>query len=421
MMRPTGTTQAPLRVLVLTQYYRPEHAMIPTLLAEGLAARGHQVQVLTGFPNYPAGALYEGYRMGWSHKERVRGVTVHRVPLYIDHSHSAVKRVANYASFALSAATRSSLALGADVVYVYATQMTPALGPFAWRALAKLPFVLHVQDLWPDSITGSTMLPARSARAVESLLEPWLRATYRRAAATIGISRRMTSTLAERGVPDGRAHTVLNWADESARPAERDAARDAEEHRALSFVYAGNFGDLQDLETLIHAADRLRDEPRFHLDLFGSGIAEDRLRLLVAQLDLQNVAFHGRVAPADMPSVYATSDFQVLSLADLPAMRGTIPSKLPTSLLHGVPVVSAVSGAVAELVSEHRVGFTAAPSDPESLEAAFRAALRTSAAERAQLRARATATYENVMSLQSGIDSIERILMGAAAERRATT
>jgi hypothetical protein len=205
--RPTGS---PLRVLVVTQYYRPEHAIIPSLLTERLAARGHHVQVLTGFPNYPEGSLHAGYRMRWLHREQLDGIIVHRVPLYVDHSQSAIKRLANYASFALSAAMRSKLAQGADVVYVYATQMTPALGPMLWRSTFGLPFVLHVQDLWPDSITGSKLLSRSASRAATAVLEPWLRVAYRNAAATIGISSRMTKTLVERGVPNERARTVLN-------------------------------------------------------------------------------------------------------------------------------------------------------------------------------------------------------------------
>lgn len=413
---PTGARA--LKILIVSQYYRPEHAMIPALLAEDLSKRGHHVQVLTGFPNYPAGELYPNYRIRWRQRERLGGVVVNRVPLYIDHSDSAPKRIANYVSFAAASATCFRLAQGADVVYVYATQMTPALGPALWHAAARVPFVLHVQDLWPDSITGSQMLPRRAARFVELAIAPWLRAAYARAAATIGISTRMTSTLVARGVPASRAHTVHNWADESASPIARNSATDGDARRPLRFVYAGNLGDLQDVETIIRAAARVRDDSRFTLELFGSGIAEQRLRALASQLEATNVIFRGRVDPSEMPKVYASSDFQVLALADLPAMQGTIPSKLAASLLHGVPVVSSIAGAVHELVNEHQLGFTAHPGDPDSLEGAFRAALATTPEQRQELRERAQKIYDSVMSLSSGIDSIERILVDAAAERK---
>lgn len=147
-----------MRVLVLSQYYPPEGALIPSAIAEGLSGRGYKVKVLTGFPNYPEGELFEGYEMKWREKSRHGEVEVLRVPHYANHSEHAIRTSLNYVSFGLSAATARRYARDADVIYVYATQMTPALGPWLWKITGGAPYVLHVQDLWPDSITGSSLV-----------------------------------------------------------------------------------------------------------------------------------------------------------------------------------------------------------------------------------------------------------------------
>src|SRR6185503_17053452 len=109
-----------VKVGIVSQWYPPEPAYIPANLAEELTARGHQVRVLTGFPNYPEGKLYPGYRQRWMSRSSVDGVVIRRVPLYPSHDSSPTRRAANYLSFA---ATSSVAALrylaGADVIYVY--------------------------------------------------------------------------------------------------------------------------------------------------------------------------------------------------------------------------------------------------------------------------------------------------------------
>ncbi|QCR19865.1 glycosyltransferase family 4 protein [Agrococcus sp. SGAir0287] len=403
-----------LRVLVVSQYYWPEPASIPTLLAEELQRRGHEVRVLTTFPNYPTGRLPEGQRQRAHVVETVRGVRVHRVPMLLDRSERTLRRAASYASFALSSALRGRLGMSADVVYVYATQMTPALGPALWRRRGGPPFVLHVQDLWPDSIVGASFVGSGAGHLIAGALEPLLRRAYAQASATIGISRPMAATLVERGAPRSRVHAVSNWAEERRSPAlERPARRG---RRSTSFLYAGNLGDAQRLDEVLRAAAMVDGDPRFSLDVYGTGTAEDRLRALATLLGLRSVRFHGRVGTDRMAEIYRDHDFQVVSLAETPALRTTVPSKLPTSLLHGVPVVAAVRGAAADIVAEHGAGVVAPTVDAEGIAAAFRVAMDLGDDERAAMSRRARSAYERSMSLAAGVDAIEAILHDVVRE-----
>jgi glycosyltransferase involved in cell wall biosynthesis len=402
-----------MKILIISQYYPPESAFVPATIARTLAAQGHQVKVLTGYPNYPDGRLYDGHTQRWRTRESDGPIDVLRVPLWIDHSQSAVRRTLNYVSFGLSASTAFDFARDADVIYVYATQMTPALAPWFWRIMGGASYVLHVQDLWPDSITGSSLVGGgRGAGVVDALLTPWLASVYRHAAAVIGIAPTMVDTLVERGVDPGKAHLVYNWADEQPLPPV-PAGEGETPRQGTSILYAGNVGDMQDLETAVQAAHRSRDAG-VRLTIVGDGVALPRVRALAEQLGATNVAFEGRLPIERMGDYYRAADFALVSLKDLPAFRGTIPSKFQASLAHGLPVVTTVQGDVRAFVDEHRVGFTANAEAPASLESAFRAAAALGGQARDEMAARARGAYLDHFSLDAGIAAVEQILINAA-------
>ena len=406
----------PLRIGVVTQYFSPETVPFPISVPVALAERGHSVRVVTGFPNYPAGRLFPGYRQRFGVTEQHGAMRVRRCPIWISHSRNPLGRILNYLSFAVSSLSASRFLRDADVVYVYATQMTAALAPFLWRKLRGTPYVLHVQDLWPESITGSGMVGGRAGAVISALLRPLLRRAYRSAAATIGITPSMTRALVERGVPADRAGTVWNWAPPAEPDPKAPAPRD--ERRApdgtTRVLYAGNLGRLQDLETVLHAFARLADEP-ITLDVLGDGVAEAELRALARSLGLTRVRFHGRVGPAEVAARAARADYQLIPLRDLPVFRMTIPSKFQAGLAQGLPVVTNVAGDLADLVLEHGLGFVAAPGDPDDLARAIRDAAEAPREARDAMSRAARRLSDEQMSIERGVERIERILLRATA------
>lgn len=400
-----------MKVLVVSQYYPPEAVPIPADVARELANRGHSVRVLTGFPNYPAGRVFSGYRQRWRTREEDGPVGMLRVPLYADHSQNPSRRVANYLSFGLSSAMAWRYARGADVVYVYATQMTAALGPWLWRLGGGAPYVLHIQDLWPDSVLGSSMVDRRPAiRWIVGVLSRWLRSVYARAAHVIGIAPTMVTTLTDRGVPTRNASVVYNWADGPDRPIP-PARRRAD--ATTRIVYAGNVGEMQDLQTSIRAAHAAADAG-VTLTIVGDGVARDRLRSLVDELGCTNVIFEEPVPREAMADVYAMADYGLVVLKDLPVFRGTVPSKFQSVLAHGLPVVTTVQGDVRRLVEGLGVGLTADAEDVASLEAAFRQAADLDPAEHAALRDRARETFDEHFDRDTAVAAIEKILQQAS-------
>ncbi|WIB00654.1 glycosyltransferase family 4 protein [Curtobacterium sp. MCBA15_012] len=405
-----ATRSTHLRVTIVTQYYPPEmQGWIPASVARGLAERGHDVTVVTAFPNYPFGRVFPGWKQRFRHAERDGAVTVRRVPIVPDHSSSALRRMVNCLSFAASSLTRTLDARHADVVYVHSAQPTAAIGPMLWQLLFRTPYVLHVQDIWPESVTGSGFVrSARAAKAAQVALLAWLRRLHRRAAHVIAIAPGAARLLVERGSRDADTSVVLNWAMHLPEPAARD--RDG----TTTIVYAGNLGPNQGLDPIIRAAARCRDLHDLRFVFVGDGMAADDLRATASEIGATNIDFRPAVAREAMPGVHAGADFEIVSLAVAPMSPMTIPSKLQDALANGVPVIAAVSGDAAEIVREGAAGFVVDPSDVDAIEAAFRAAHSTVGAERDRMAANARRVVEQRMHPGPAIDRIEQILSEAA-------
>lgn len=398
-----------MKIGIVSQWYPPEPPNIPAELAMELTARGHSVRVLTGFPNYPGGALYEGYRQRWSTVESHNGVTVRRVPLYTNHDSSGLRRAANYLSFAATSTVAASRFLrGADVVYVYLTPATVFAAPALLRLLHGIPSVIHVQDVWPDSVTASPLAPRGLAgRITARALTAAVRQIYRTASAIAVIAPSMRELLVERGANPEKVRVVLNWANESLfRPV--TAKTDIGRRERCTFMYAGAMGPFQNVGDSVCAAAAVSDVA--DLVLIGSGIDEDAARTLAADLKADNIRFLGRRPAEEMAALYAAADFQLVTLRDLPMFRGTIPSKLQAALACGSPVLVSVPGDCAELVEREGVGLACPPEDWRALADRMRQAAKLPPAELAEMGRRALSTYRSLMSRRAGVDAIEEML-----------
>lgn len=401
-----------MRVLILSQYFPPENVTVPFDVAQGLRDRGHDVRVLTGYPNYPAGKLFPGYRQRWWHRSFEQGIDLLRVPLFIDHSQNAMKRMMNYFTFACSSALAWRFSRGADVIYVYATQMTPALGPWLWRKAGGAPYVLHVQDLWPDSIVGSALSGGgKKAQLIEALLTPWLRRVYKRASGVIAIAPRMLDTLVDRGVLREKARLVYNWAGEVPSPKQPEYQADG----PVRIVYAGNLGEMQDLENVVRAA-AVVGPSKMQLLLVGDGVMKTVLETLVAELGVNHVCFKGPVPKEQMAEIYGSADFGLVSLRDLPVFEGTIPSKFQTILAYGLPVLTTVQGDVRSITDEYGLGISADAESVDDLVRAFRSAVSCTPEARQRMGAQARKAAKEMFSRDSAIDEIEASLADASYE-----
>lgn len=413
-----------MKVGYISQWFPPEggSAALPGTIARALNSADFDVSVITAFPNYPDGVLYEGWRQRLSYTESFGPVTVFRTPIYVSHDERAIPRIANYVSFAFSATLTAFRRLrNVDVIWVHATPILPALPAIAMRSVFGIPYVLHIQDLWPDTVLASNMLPPRLEPLVRKPLEWFCNYSYKRAEVVGVIAPSMRETLVERGVPDEKIVDIANWADEDIfHPADPDPAiRRSWGSGPDDFiaVYAGAIGDLQGLETVVEAAFLLRDKPNIQIIIVGDGYARPRLENLAESKGLTNLKFVGRHPVEDMTSIMATADAQIVCLRDLPLYRITLPSKVQASLAAGRPIVVSAGGDAGHVVREAKAGLAVEPGDPGELAKAIATVANMTSDDRASLGNAAHAHYKKRFGESVGVARMTAAIRRASRGR----
>ncbi len=360
-----------MKVLILSQYFWPESFRISEV-AQSLHAEGCEVSVLTGQPNYPEGKVFAGYR-AWSFGQEDFGhCTVQRVPLIPRGRGSALRMVANYLSFVVSASTFGPWLLRGqrfDVIFVYGiSPILQVLPGIVLRRTTGAALVPWVQDLWPQSLEVTGFLHNPRLLGLVARLVRWI---YRRSDLLLVQSPGFVSL-----VESMAGGTPVEY---HPNPGERAFQHRAEKPPALTLgpgfnvVFAGNLGTVQALDTVLAAAQRLSDLPSVTIVLVGSGSRSAWVQQQVQQLGLKNVQMPGRFAPEDMPGILAQASALLVSLARSPIMSQTVPSKLQAYLAAGKPIIASLDGEGARVVREAGAGVDCAAEDAAALADAVRA------------------------------------------------
>jgi glycosyltransferase involved in cell wall biosynthesis len=361
-----------MKVLLLSQWYPPEPMKLLSDMTEGLVAMGHEVTVLTGFPNWPSGKIYPGYRQRLVQRETVNGVHIIRIPLYADHSGNPLKRAANFISFALSATILGPfLVPKVDVMHVIHPPITVGFPAWVISRLRSFPFTMEIQDMWPENLRSTGMLRNEYALRAVGAFARWV---YSKAAFVRVISPGFRLNLLDKGVPDEKIRVISNWVDtEYYRPAAKspEILDGFGMQGRFNILYAGTIGLAQGLEVVLGAAAQLQVSlPDAQFVLAGDGAEYDRLRTEAATRKLTNVRFLGRLPGDLMPNLYGCADVLMLHLRADPLFAITIPHKVFTYLSAGKPILIGGEGNAASLVTDARAGIAVQPDNPEALASA---------------------------------------------------
>lgn len=402
---------------MVTEHYWPETFLVNDLVA-GLRERGHELEVLTAMPNYPHGRYFDGYRAWGPYSEVHEGVRVHRVPVVPRGRGQGWRLALNYASYALAASIRAPF-LGRrwDAALVFQpSPVTTCLPALVLRALAGLPVVLWVQDLWPESISASGLVRAPWAVRLARRLSAWL---YSRGDRVVAQSEAFLPRLEALGVQRRRLGYAPNWADAFyQRPAApRDDPRWA---GGFPIVFAGNLGRVQGLDTVLEAARRLRHRPEIRWVFVGDGPLREWLAQEARRRGLEEqVLVVGRKPATEMPGYFASAGAMLVSLKPDPTMALTIPSKVQAYLAAGRPILASLDGEGARVVEESGAGWAAPAGDPGALAASALRMYALSPEDRAAMGRRGRAYYAREFDRGVGLGRIEQALAAVVGRERA--
>lgn len=381
-----------MNVLIFSQHFWPESFRINEV-SLSLRAAGCAVSAFTGQPNYPEGRVFAGYRPWRLQVDHMDGLEILRVPLVPRGRGGALRLVANYLSFIISSVIFGPILLRRrriDAIFVYGTSpILQAIGALFIGVLKGAKVILWVQDLWPESLVATGFVKNPLALSAISQIVRWI---YRRSDMILVQSEAFVGQVAKMaGSTPVRYHPnpgELSFQAPASGPAPVKLPP------GFNIVFAGNLGTVQALDTIVDAAEQLRDMADVRFVFVGSGSRGEWLADAVAARGLRNVSLVGRFPPTAMPSLLAQASALLVSLARSPILAQTVPSKVQAYLAAGRPIIASMDGEGARVVEEAAAGLGCPAEDSVKLAEAVRRLYSASQDERERMGRNGRRFYE---------------------------
>lgn len=367
-----------MRILFLTHYFPPEGNAPATrvhAMAKHWVREGHEVEVITCAPNVPAGVVYQGYENRLLHRETIDGIQVTRVWTYLAANAGFRKRIANYVSFMISGVVAALASKRPDVLIATSPQLFCGWAGAIAAKLKRVPFVLEVRDIWPESIVAVGAM--RQSPAIR-LLEWMAHGLYSAADRIVTVGDGYRTELIQRGVPVDKIDVVPNGVDtELFVPTSIDQTmRQRWGLGDNKFVcsYVGTVGMAAGLEVVLRCARLLREDGDDSIRFLIAGDGAERAALESrAQADgLEQIVFTGRLPKNEIPRVLAASDCCLVHLRNQAIFETVLPSKLFEAAAMAKPTLLGLRGAAADLLDELNGGIAFAPESEQQLRDALR-------------------------------------------------
>ena len=395
-----------MKILVVCQYYYPEPFRIKDICEE-IVRRGHEVHVVTGYPNYPEGILYNGYGKGKHIDEIINGVSVHRC-FTIPRQTGTLKRMLNYYSYALSStkyvrSKKCKTVDGKPFDYVFCNQLSPVMmahAAIAYKKKYKGPMTMYCLDLWPESLIAGGI---KRGSIIYKYFHFVSKRIYRTADKILITSRMFSEYLHnEFDIENKKIEYLPQYAEgifEMIAP--------KKEPGIFDFMFAGNIGAIQSVDTIIKAAELLKNEPvRFHI--VGNGTDLERLQEM--SNNLENVIFYGRRPLEEMPKFYAMADAMLVTLQADEVLSMTLPGKVQSYMAVGRPIIGAIDGETKKVIEDAKCGYCGRAEDAEVLAENIRSFVKNQ--DKDLMGKNARAYYEKHFEQGKFMDRLETVIIG---------
>lgn len=397
------------KIALITQWFDPEPTFKGLVFARELVRQGFMVEVITGFPNYPGGKIYAGYKITLIQREVIDGVHITRLPLYPSHDQSVIKRILNYISFSASALVYGLFFMKrVDVMYAYHPPLTIGIAASLIKIFRRIPIVYDIQDMWPDTLRATGMINDAHLLAVVSKVCNWV---YRQVDKIVVLSPGFRQILIERGVPIDKVEVIYNWADEDALLTPVGALpENFPDKNAFKVIFAGNMGKAQALDVVLEAASVLKAaNSRVVFVMIGGGVDLLRLKSKAADMQLSNIVFLPAVPMAQVGKFLISSDALLVHLKKDPLFQITIPSKTQAYMCAGKPLLMAVDGDASNLVRQSNCGITAESQNPEALARAAEKLAALDSSQLTRLGENSRKYYSKHLALAVGVGKFSEI------------
>ncbi|KKI89240.1 hypothetical protein WQ54_27145 [Bacillus sp. SA1-12] len=342
-----------MKIVYITQHFPPEIGAAQGRaydMSKNLSILGHDLLVLTSFPNSSStNKLFK--------KETINDLKVYRSFRIKDTKTSSIRRLANYLSFMISSTFSGLLAKKPDIIYATSPQLFQGVTGYLLSRIHRAKFVFEVRDLWVDFAELLGQFNNKKLLNLARKLETFL---YKKADLIVVVTNGYKSRLIEQGIPEQKIIVIPNGVDPSSiKPYKKDPAIKKEYGIEDKFLvlYTGNIGAAQGLQTVIAAAEQLKDDPSVFFLFIGEGVEKAALKQQAEVSQLKNILFLDSKKKDELTAFYHAADIGIVSLKKHPLFEITIPSKVFDYMAVSLPVLIGVDGEAREIVEKNQAGF----------------------------------------------------------------
>lgn len=357
-----------MKILVVSQYFWPEEFRINDI-CKGLVEEGHEVEVLTGIPNYPGGKYFDGFSIFKRGPKQYDGVKVRRCFCVPRGKNSKIKLVLNYLSFAISGLfhipfiTKNKY----DKVLVYQlSPITMAIPAIAIKKIKKIPMDMYILDLWPESLLSIVNIKSTK---IKKTIYNICKKIYKSADAIYITSKGFKSQLINLDIQEEKITYLPQWAEDTYKDEVllKDKKLENLCENKFNIVFAGNIGKAQSIETIINAANICKKN-NIQWIVIGDGSEKSMAEKKVKELNIDNkVIFLGRKPVEEMPKYYNIADALLVTLGNDKLFTITVPAKIQSYMASGKPILGAISGEGNNVIKESNCGLACEAEDYKKL------------------------------------------------------
>lgn len=352
-----------MKILVVTQYFWPEEFRINDI-CKGLKEAGHEVEILTGLPNYPTGKIFDGYSYFKRGPKEYEGMKIRRVGMVARGKNSSIKLALNYLSFMVSASIRviSLMFKKYDRIFVFqVSPLTTAIPAIVLSKVKKIPSYIYIQDLWPETFYSIVNI---SNEKIRKVMKNVCNKIYDAFDKLLIASQGYEDILVKEGIEKEKLEYFPQWAEDFY--SNKEITEEVRNEFVVTF--AGNIGKAQSVDTIIEAANLAKDNKDIKWQILGDGSEFEYIKSLVNKYSLdENVKLLGRKPASDMPKYFSSSDALIVTLKDEDILRVTLPAKVQSYMASGKPILAAISGEGNRTIKDSQCGLVGEAEDHTKL------------------------------------------------------
>lgn len=360
-----------MKILFFTDHFAPEISAPGIHIYERCklwVEEGHEVTVVTNFPNYPLGKIYEGYKNKFRTHETIDGIKVLRVCTYMAENKGTFKRTLDYFSYTLSSFVNSMFLSKPDIVYSSSPHIFVPLSAIFFSFLRRVPHVVEIRDLWPESIAGNTGISKDSF--IYKIFESLEIFIYKSSKKIVVFTNSFRKNIVNRGIPESKIDVIINGANlDLFKTTSYDEPLSKSLNLKNKFVigYIGTHGLSQGLINAVRSAHYIKDQD-IHFLFIGEGA--DKLRMLdeASVMCIKNITFLSWQKREKMPQYWSLCDIGLVHLKNKPVFKTVIPSKIFEIMACGRPIVyCGPESDGSEILKDYNCGISVEPDNPEKL------------------------------------------------------